>query len=235
MTNNNLLPDVVEWDAVNWGKSLDFWQPFLPKTPALKCLEIGSRRGGLALWAALQGHECISSDIENPENAARPIHQKYATEVQQRITYASINAMEIPYENHFDVIFIKSVLTVIGEHQGHSNDVRREVQERAVAQFYKALKPGGKLLFAENLQGSWLHTTARNLFVPWGAKARYFEINDLLNLLSAFKTTKHAEVGFFGTFGRTEAQRTFLGNIDTWFCKFLPKSWLYISIGVAVK
>jgi SAM-dependent methyltransferase len=109
------------------------------------------------------------------------------------------------------------------------------VQAKAVAQFYKALKPGGKLLFAENLKGSWLHTTARNLFVPWGAKARYFEVADLLALLSDFTTITHQEVGFFGTFGRTEPQRAFLGRIDNWLLPILPKSWRYISIGVAVK
>jgi SAM-dependent methyltransferase len=235
MNQPNLLADVIEWDAVNWGQCLAIWQPIIQSPTALNCLEIGSRRGGLALWAALNAQNCISSDIENPESAARPIHQRYPEAVQKRISYQAINAMDIPYENHFDVIFIKSVLTVIGEIQGHSNDVRREVQAKAVAQFYKALKPGGKLLFAENLKGSWLHTTARNLFVPWGAKARYFEVADLLALLSDFTTITHQEVGFFGTFGRTEPQRAFLGRIDNWLLPILPKSWRYISIGVAVK
>jgi SAM-dependent methyltransferase len=235
MNKTYLLADVIEWDAENWGKSLDIWQPTMSDAPNLHCLEIGSRRGGLALYAALNGHNCISSDIENPESAARIVHERYPETVQNRITYAAINAMDIPYENHFDVIFIKSVLTVIGEIQGHSNDVRREVQQKAVAQFYKALKPGGKLLFAENLKGSWLHTTARNLFVPWGAKARYFEIADLLDLLQDFDVKTHQEVGFLGTFGRSEAQRALLGRIDTWLAPILPAAWRYISIGVAVK
>ncbi len=227
---------MIEWDTVNWGKSLEVWQPALSDTTAaLTCLEIGSRRGGLALYAALNGHHCISSDIENPELAARIVHQHYPENVQQRITYSAINAMDIPYENHFDVIFIKSVLTVIGEIQGHGNEVRREVQQKAVAQFLKALKPGGKLLFAENLKGSRLHTAARNFFVPWGAKARYFDIADLLELLHDFDIKIHTEVGFLGVFGRTEAQRAFLGRIDTWLSPLLPASWRYISIGVAVK
>ncbi len=235
MNNKQLLIDVIEWDAANWGKCLDIWLPIMQSETPLSCLEIGSRRGGLALWAALQGQHCISSDIENPTLPAGEVHKRYPKEVQNRIEYAAINAMDIPYENHFDVIFIKSVLTVIGEIQGHSNEVRREVQAKAVAEFYKALKPGGKLLFAENLKGSWLHTIARKLFVPWGAKARYFEVPDLLDLLGNFENITHHEVGFFGTFGRTETQRAFLGRIDNAIEAMIPKSWRYISIGVAVK
>ena len=52
--------DIIEWDVVNWSKALTFWEKYSkPITGGSKVLEIGSRNGGLSLYAALK--RCQSS------------------------------------------------------------------------------------------------------------------------------------------------------------------------------
>lgn len=71
--------------------------------------------------------------------------------MENLITYQDIDATQIPYENEFDIIVFKSIIGGIGR-----ND-NKEIQQLVFNQIYKALKPGGQLLFAENLSASPLH------------------------------------------------------------------------------
>lgn len=151
--NSTTHNDIIGWDVVNWSKALSFWerQTDLHKRP-LKCLELRSHKGGLSLWQAQKGHSVICSDLESPEKSAKIIHDKYPN---LEISYASINALEIPYENEFDIIIFKSIL---GGVPRDNNDENKKI---ALQQIYKALKPEGKLLFAENLQATKTHQFMR--------------------------------------------------------------------------
>jgi len=73
------------------------------------------------------------------EKIASEIHQKYNR--GQLITYETIDATQIPYLNHFDIIAFKSILGGIGR-----ND-RPELKKKAVDEIHKALKENGILLF----------------------------------------------------------------------------------------
>lgn len=228
MMNNNLIKDVIEWDIVNWSRALKFWEENFDFKYAsdLKCLELGGRSGGISLWLASKGCNVICSDLENPRDFAGKLHSKYRG---LQIDYAAINALDIPYENEFDIIAFKSVLG------GASRDGKNERKQLAIDQIYKALKPGGKLIFAENLSASSLHKYLRKRFVKWGNEWNYLDISEVNSLFSAFKNTKFKTVGFFGAFGRNENQRNILGRVDTVFDNLFGKSRHYILIGVAEK
>ena len=145
-----LIKDIIQWDSENWSQPLLFWGERLSnENKALKCLELGCREGGLSLWLALKGYSVISSDLEKTEMVAKPLHQKY--NLQDRIIYQNINATSIPYENYFDVIIFKSILGGIGR----NNNLK--MQQEVILQIHKALKPGGKFLFAENISATILH------------------------------------------------------------------------------
>lgn len=226
MTNQE-IQDIIEWDIVNWKNALLFWEQHLPADKTLHCLELGGRRGGPSLWLALNGHQVICSDLENPEEHAKLLHDKY--KVSERISYEAINALEIPYENEFDIIIFKSIIG------GISRSGQNELKKKIIDQAYQALKPGGQLFFAENLDSSALHRFARKRFVKWGSEWNYLKYKEIQPIFKDFSSVDYDTVGFFGAFGRSEKQRSVFGKIDKIFKFILPKSKRYIVFGVAKK
>lgn len=223
----NQLKDIIEWDIVNWSKAIPFWEKHGNLNgKKLKCLELGGRKGGLSLWLALKGHEVICSDYELPKDTAKPLHEKYKL---NSIEYKSINATDIPYKNEFDVIVFKSILGSVAK-MGQN-----ELKAKAIDQIYEALIPGGKLIFAENLEASLFHQFFRNNFTKWGKNWNYLKYSEIEPLMGNFKQVNFSFVGFWGAFGRNEKQRKFLGKIDNWFEKLIPNKKHYIVIGVAEK
>ena len=228
-----LINDIIGWDTANWSKSLDYWSQKIDiKDKNYNCLEIGAEQGGLSLWLALNGNKVICTDysyFDQPQilQKAKNLHRKYNCE--RKITYQPLSALEIPYDNYFDIILFKSVLGGIG-----SNKIK-DVDQLVINQIYKALKPGGKLLFVENTAASLLHKYSRKWFIRWSKEWNYSKLKDIVKLFSLYKTLNYKTVGFLGTFGRNEKQRIFLGKIDA-ICDYLiPKSNRYIMIGVAEK
>lgn len=226
--NKKTLADIIEWDKVNWTKALKYWEEHVPslKTQHFDCLELGGRRGGLSLWLALLGHNVICSDFKNPEQEAKTLHDQY--NLDGKISYEAIDATKIPYENKFDIIVFKSI---IGGISGHGKD---HLKEKVFQEIHKALKPGGKLLFAENMEGSKFHLWARNKFVNWGERWNYFKYSEI-DLIKIFESVEYETTGFTATFGRNDKQREALGNIDQLLEPLIPPENRYILYGVATK
>lgn len=227
--NRKTINDIIEWDVENWGNALSFWEenfPVLNGEKPLKCLELGGRNGGPSLWLALKGHHVVCSDIENPEPIASKLHQQYTFDGV--VEYAQINALQIPYESHFDVIIAKSIVG------GISRNGQDHIKKEVIDQVIKALKPGGIFLMAENMQASPMHTWARQKFVNWGDQWNYFTTDDL-ELLSQFEKVHCKTTGFFATFGRNEKQRKSLGVFDQVLEPLIPETYRYVLIAAAQK
>src|SRR5690606_14275534 len=121
-------------------KALYFWESNSTNlVPENKALEVGARYGGLSLWLALKGLRVVCSDINDPPDKAKKKHEYYG--VSDFVCYEKINALQIPYENEFDIVILKSVLGGIGMYNNSKNITD------ALGNIYKALKPGGELLF----------------------------------------------------------------------------------------
>ena len=119
---------------------------------------------------------------------------------------------------------------------GIGRDDNFAIQKKVIDEIYKALKPGGKLLFAENLIASPIHRKLRKRFTNWGESWRYLSIEEMNVLLSGFSSYEMKMTGISATFGRTEAQRNFLSRIDEIVLnRISPDKWKYICYGVAVK
>lgn len=224
-----ILKQSVEWDTVNWAKALKFWFDKVSlENKNYKCLELGSRRGGLSLWLSALGNDVICSDFKDPSESASQVHKRFS--VKGKINYETIDATSIPYKDHFDIIAFKSIL---GGISGNGNDHLSKV---VAAETYKALKPGGKLFFAENMAASKMHHLTRKIFAPWGSYWNYFRIEDLNRTFSNFSKVEYKTAGFLGAFGRTEIQRNILGNLDTLiFDRILSDNLKYVGFGVATK
>ncbi len=221
--------DVLKWDTGSWGVALDFWVRYggLDGAP-LDCLEIGANQGGLSVWLASRGHRVLCSDLANCEATARPLVERHG--LLDRVAFENIDATAIPYENRFDIIVFKSVLGGVGR----NNAI--EYQRRAIGSMHRALRPDGRLLFAENLVGSRMHQFLRSRFVEWGTNWRYVTIDEMRAFLREFSDVKSSTAGVLGTFGRSEAQRRMLAAIDrAGLNALVPPSWRYIVYGVATK
>lgn len=225
--SSSVLKDVIQWDIVNWSKALAHWKAHAAIEPGMKVLELGGRQGGLSLWFALNGCQVTCSDFKDTRALALPLHEKYG--VSHLVTYEDIDATNIPYENHFDVIVFKSIIGGIG----YGNNIERQLA--VFRQIEKALKPGGKLLFAENMIASPFHRFMRKRFVSWGADWRYLTLAEMRNMLEGFEIDSLRTTGVMATFGRSEGQRKFLGMIDKALSPLTPPEWRYIVYGVAKK
>lgn len=223
-----LLKDVIEWDVKNWSKALTFWSDHVDvKARVHTCLELGGRRGGLSLWLAVNTNIVICSDLESPVDEASKLHEKYGCGAQ--IEYQAIDATNIPYENHFDIVVMKSILG------GISGNGRNELKQKTIDEVYKSLKPGGKILFAENLESTGLHRFFRKKFITWGSRWNYLKYDEIVPLFKAYNKVTFKTTGFFGAFGRTENQRKLLSVFDAILSPLIPKSKKYIVYGVAEK
>ena len=218
--------DYIEWDVPNWAQALDFWRAHTTHDLSRSSvLEIGCGGGGLSLWFAQQGARVTCSDIHGPQEKARLKHA--ASGVEGLIEYATVDATAIPYRDEYDLVVFKSMLGGIPT---------KEAQAVAIGEMHKALKPGGELLFAENLTASAMHQYLRRRYVRWGREWRYVTVAEMLEFLAPFAQVSTRTLGFAGTFGRSEKQRHALGFCDRFlFNRLTPSRWRYILLGIARK
>lgn len=219
--------DILGWDVYNWSAALKYWKSIINFEKPLECLELGANKGGLSLWLASKGHHVICNDIRPVSEEVINYHRQF--NFSGKVDYESFDAVEIPYENKFDIIILKSVLGGVGR------DGKDERIETAIKEIYKALKPGGLFLFAENLRATKFHSFFRKKFVHWAKDWNYMRKRDFENYLSIFPEVKIKTSGFLGAFGFNEGAKTFLGRIDKGGLNKLPGNWHYIVYGYAKK
>lgn len=225
------MEDIVGWDVRTWSKAVEFWDLSLGSSAGvLQCLEIGAGPGGPSLWLAARGHTVICSNWEAAEAQAAPLHKRVGA---SNITYQDIDAMHIPYENHFDLIVFKSVLGGVGP----LGVATRQTQQLAMNEILKALKPGGRLLFAENLRGTVLHRAARAIsYLLRRAHWRFVTLAEMRHFLSGFSSYELYTTGVLALFGLKEGQRRALARADNLFLnRIVPRSWRYVVYGMAIK
>lgn len=228
MNSQAIIKDIIQWDLKAWSKPLHYWDEKVDWQKVNNCLEIGGREGGLSLWLALKDKKVLCSDLYDVRSLSEKLHIKH--NVTSLISYENMDAANIPYENEFDLIVFKSVIGSVGA----DNDI--EKQSKVFKEIYKALKPGGYLLFAENLIASSFHQFMRNKFTKWGNKWRYVTVKELEEFLIDFSEVEIKTTGVLGTFGRNEKQRDLLSTMDNVLLnKISPKSWHYVSYGMARK
>ncbi len=219
------LRAIFQWDVHSWSRALPLWEDHLPKARPFSALGIGERDGGLSLWLASKGGEVTCTDLGPPSQAAKELHTRYS--LQDHITYAQADVTDLPFaDGTFDVVVFKSVIGALGT---------TERQMVAMHEMHRVLKPGGVLLFAENLGGTWLHGWLRRRYVAWNTYWRYLEVRADQDLFASFARTVSGTTGFLANLGRTEGQRDVLSKVDAVILPLVPRSMRTIWFGSAVK
>jgi hypothetical protein len=233
MSRARLVQESMGWDTANWSRALPFWERHTRLPPSgLKALEVGAGgvHGNLSLWLATKGFSVVCSGLEEPSEALRHCHAAYG--VGQAVTYESIDVLDLPYVESFDVVAFRSVLGAFGMGDGDA----AALQRTAVRNLWGALRVGGELWFAEGVRGCRVHEALRGRF-GWGRQGwRYPSLSETEALLSPFEDFDLATFGVLGLLGRSEEQRRALAVVDRVVCERLaPQSSRYIVAGVARK
>lgn len=216
-----------QWEVRSWARAYPLWHGVIEGISAneAQALALGERDGGLSQLLADHGIRTICSDLYGPTDEARALHQRSGR--QHLITYATIDTLAIPHADAtFDVVLFKSMIGALST---------KERQQAAIDEMYRVLKPGGVLLFAENLQGTAVHRWLRKRFVPWITYWRYLVPAHDGDLFRRFAHVELHATGCLATLGRSEGQRDLLAHVDGLFMPLVPQGWRTIWYGVARK
>jgi len=226
------LRDILAWDVVSWSAALPFWQSRVGPLAGRHCLEVGcAANGGLALWLALQGATVTASFYGEQSPEMAEVHARH--QVSRNLRYVGgVDACRLSLGEKYDVIAFKSMPGRIAA--AHRPKAPCVVAGNVFESIRQALRPGGWLIFAENLRATPLHRFLRNRFGAGRKGWYYFNREELLNSLAFFATVESMTCGFCGCFGRNERQRALLGRLDrVLFNSFLPPAWHYIFVAAA--
>jgi SAM-dependent methyltransferase len=219
----------IEWDVATWCQALPFWveKSSVPISGS-RVLEIGGRDGGLSYWLAGLGASVVCSDLGGPSEKARALHKPHSG--SNAIEHLDLDATAMAFDSEFDIVIFKSVLGGVGAATGADG------QRAAMENMFRALRPGGCLLFAENLAGPGIVDQLRRRFVPWGRRWRYVSMTELRVWLTGFAHVDFHTFGTFALLGRTERQRRILAKVDRrLFDRVCPEGWRYVVAACARK
>ncbi len=218
---------IFQWEVRSWSRALPLWERHLSAVSIEhpQALALGERDGGLSLMLAEHGCSVVCSDLNGPTQRAKDLHTTFGWD--ERVTYESIDTLAIPKaDNSFDVVAFKSMIGALST---------KEHQAQAIREMHRVLKPGGVLLFAENLHGSAFHGWLRKRFVAWDAYWRYLDVKRDRNLFAPFAHVEDGTTGFLANLGRTEGQRDLIARFDGLIMPIVPASMRTIWYGAAIK
>lgn len=219
------ISDAFEWDAVNWSYCLEHWKPYMAADKPLRVLTVGEKNAGISLLFALAGNEVTATDLEGVTDRGKELHKRH--NVSHLVTYNTADLTSLPFpDGCFDIVACKSVLVMLRS---------VENQKKALQNIHRVLKPGGYLLFAENLKSTPFHNFLRNKFQPWAHYTLYMDYAEKDNFFSIFSERKFSTRGFLGNLIPNQQVRILLGKIDTLINPVIPDPLKYILFGACKK
>ena len=124
----------MQWNSTLYDQKHDFVAKygeglltFLPENPAQAILDLGCGTGTLTAQLAARGSRVIGVD------SARPMVERARAQYPE-LTFEVCDALALPFEGEFDVVFSNAVFHWIADHDTLLENVK------------KALKPGGQLI-----------------------------------------------------------------------------------------
>lgn len=224
------LHEIVGWDTGTWGKAIPLWERAIKGRKDLRCLEIGANRGGLSLWLSMQNEvkSVLCSDLSDAEEKASPLHERYPA-FSKKISYRNLNILDSDLTETYDLIVFKSVIGACDRLENKNG------KDLAMENIFRTLSKDGILLFAENMQGHWLHRWFRKKFVPWSEGWSYCTIEEWCRWLLSYRSHEIYFDGFLSVLGRNEWQKRVLSKTDEVFISKISDKNKYMCYGFAMK
>lgn len=233
--SNYVLPnEAIRWDIPTWKRAFTHWEKVIDSMIPVpqEGLELGATEGGASLFLAGRfGLRTVCSDVGGVSPAADPLHTRFG--VRHLMTYADIDATNIAFpDKSFDVVVFKSILGSIGGALG------RDAIGTAVHEMHRVLRPGGVLLFAENLAATRAHRFVRQRVRAWGTFWHYMELDEITRHLEAnFRSVSLNTTGF-GCVAVPEKfpkLRGAMAEVDGLLDHVLPQGFRYLAFGHALR
>jgi len=219
-----------EWDFFTWERSRTLWDKVLltnKSSDKLLALELGGRHGGISLYLASEYNiKIICSDLRNEFLVkAKKLHE--LNDVEMYVSYKEIDALDINLpDNSIDIVVFKSLIGALG---------CVDNQRRAIEEIYRILKPGGQLLFAENIQATKVHMFLRKIFRKYRSNGWYYpSYYEFVNYLNIFSISEVKTTGFTAVFSKNIWINLILSRFDLLF-KLLPANMRYVIYGYSIK
>ena len=230
-----LVPnEAIRWDVPTWKRAFVHWERTVVDMhpQPTEALELGATDGGASLFLAGRfGIRSVCSDIGGVSPAADPLHTRFG--VRHLMTYADIDATNIAFPvESFDIVIFKSILGSIGGALGP------EAIGTAVQEMHRVLRPGGVLLFAENLAATRLHRSIRRRVRAWGTYWHYLKLQELQRHLQANFVAVSIHTTGFGCVAVPEKlprARAAMAHVDQVLDQVLPPGFKYLAFGHAFK
>lgn len=227
------LDDIIEWDVPNWSQAIKFWEPVVNELqPDAKILAIGERNGGLSLWLTLRGFQVVCTDRILPLTEAINLHQKYS--VQGKITYRELDIVNASETEQYDLVILKSVFGGLKKEYHNTASRTAEARHLAIHNIYNLLKPGGYLLTADNMRGSWLMLLFRRI-AGKNKGWHYFTHSEFRGLFKSFSFVSQHSFGLFPTLFSSKSLNRLIFSFNKFFSGILPASFSYITFTIARK
>jgi len=177
----------MEWGAKTWQHLMAHaFEHFLgTNLQGQQVLEIGTRFGKMACLFTLLGAKVIGLDLRK-ESLSVAQGEAAKWNITERVVFVQGGSdLSIFKDNSFDMVFSKSVLVVVPG------------LARFLEEINAKLKPGGKVVFLENVKGPWfVHILRAFRHGKWDyTKAHYFTLREIRVVSSIFDEVvvrKHA-------------------------------------------
>lgn len=193
-----------------------------------RVLEVGAGMGGLSLYFAKRGCKVVCSDCNTDYVLAAKNKNNVLHVFPGEIEYQTVDIIDNDLRSEsVDIICFKSVLGAISP----------DKQAHAISEMRRILKKKGILSFCENLQGNYLSTLYRKLFVAWYGRWNYLTISKMYQYALLFPECRINSFWFsaplLARFAQTAA---WLGiAIDRSLFAHLGNEYRYIMGGYAIK
>lgn len=228
--NTPQVEEIMEWDVRTWSRALPVWKKALTGRSKCHCLEIGANHGGLSLWMASlsEVEKVCCSDLLDSKKKAERLHHRFP-HLKEKIYYLDLDILQSSFEQEFDVVIFKSVLGACGR------GANPEKKMLVIRNIKKALKPGGLMLFAENMTGHYIHQWMRRKFISWAPDWSYCTVDEWEKWEEEFSEFEIHYGGFLSAFGRKEYQKKILSVADDFLINFIPSGARYMCYGYAIR
>jgi SAM-dependent methyltransferase len=224
--------EIVQWDVPTWWRPVAYFGEVIEANGlrGANVLEVGARDGGTALYLAkFHDMHVVATDIDPVSERGRQLHVKHG--VTANIEYDVADATDLHFaDGSFDVVVTKSVLGGISGALG-AGAMRTSIREMA-----RVLRPGGHLLFAENLSGSAVHRQARKVRA-WHNAWHYPTYRTLEESFSEVGRLSMHATGCAAVLVPERLARTkqTVALIDNGLQKLIPNRWCYVGYGDVLK